>query len=91
MTQAATTAATFPIVPTVIPNPVAGLDALGDAAGAARAWVADRHNWVRVGWVVAGVVLFGIGLNALASRATGGAVSAGGVTRGVQSTARRVL
>lgn len=38
---------------------------------AARAWVSDRHNIVRVAWVGSGLVLFAIGVHQLIQRATG--------------------
>lgn len=40
---------------------------------AARAWMANRHNWVRVGWFVGGLVLMIAGAVTFAERATGGA------------------
>jgi hypothetical protein len=55
-----------PTIPVPIPVPIPGpsiIPGVGAAeqalsyVSAAKAWVSDRHNWVRVGWTTLGVVL----------------------------------
>ncbi|MGE5827532.1 MAG: hypothetical protein ACM30G_04105 [Micromonosporaceae bacterium] len=53
--------------PSVIPGAgeVAGVV---DTFVAARRWISDRHNWVRVAWVVSGFVLIATGVAWMARR-----------------------
>lgn len=50
----------------VVPDPTG----LVDGITAVRAWVSDRHNWVRVAWFSGGVVLFVVGASMLARPVT---------------------
>jgi hypothetical protein len=50
---------------------VPGVDELGNAEDglrAVRAWVSDRHNWVRVAWFLGGSLMFSVGVVMLAER-----------------------
>lgn len=49
-------------------NPFTGLD---DSLTAVRAWISDRHNWVRVSWVVGGVAMFVAGVLMIGGRTAG--------------------
>jgi hypothetical protein len=51
-------------------------NAILDATTAARRWMGDRHNWVRVGWVVAGFALVAIGASILVRKPIGQAGAA---------------
>lgn len=53
----------------------APLSGLEDATTAVRAWVSDRHNWVRVMWFGGGVICFAIGAAMLAGRPVSAAVT----------------
>ena len=49
-------------------------DAIGsvtDALAKAGAWMANRHNWVRVGWVAGGGAMILIGVSILARKTVG--------------------
>jgi hypothetical protein len=46
----------------------APLSGLEDSATAVRAWISNRHNWVRVMWFGGGVICFAIGAAMLAGR-----------------------
>jgi hypothetical protein len=45
---------------------VTPLGDLSDGLNAIRAWISNRHNWVRVMWFGGGVVMFAIGAAMLA-------------------------
>jgi hypothetical protein len=53
-----------------IPLPsIPGASAVADITGqlaAARAWVSNRHNWVRMAWVASGLVLVVAGVIVMA-------------------------
>ena len=49
------------VTPSIIPG-VGELAGLADTVTAARRWVSDRHNWVRVSWVGLGVFLVAAGV-----------------------------
>lgn len=49
-------------------NPFSGLD---DSLTAVRAWISDRHNWVRVSWVTGGVAMFVAGVLMMGGRSAG--------------------
>lgn len=38
-----------------------GLDAVGESLAAARRWISDRHNWIRIGWAGIGVAAIVVG------------------------------
>lgn len=58
----------------------ADLSRIEDVATAARRWVSDRHNWVRVGWFAAGSIMITTGVIMLGI----------GPARAAASTARNV-
>lgn len=48
-----------------------GVDELGgavDGLRAVRAWISDRHNWLRVAWFLGGSLMFSVGVVMLAER-----------------------
>lgn len=49
---------------------------IGENITAVRAWISDRHNWVRVMWFGGGVVLFAVGAAMIARPATQSAAQA---------------
>lgn len=58
---------------------IPGVDLLGDVADTARAvraWVSNRHNWVRVSWFVGGTVMFTVGAVMLGERPIANATNA---------------
>lgn len=53
----------------------AGGDSIAAPLNAVRAWISDRHNWVRVAWFGGGIVMFAIGAAMLAGRPAGQAIA----------------
>jgi hypothetical protein len=60
---------------------------IGSSVAAARAWISDRHNLVRVAWFGGGVICFAIGAAMLARPAASAAatvIPAGKVARALK-------
>ena len=58
----------LPSVPVPEIPGLAQITDLGQALGAVKRWISDRHNWVRVGWFVGGVVLMVGGVAVMAGK-----------------------
>lgn len=56
----------------------AALGDLTDSVRAVRAWISNRHNWVRVGWFLSGAAMFTIGLVLIGERPIGKVAGAAG-------------
>lgn len=50
------------------------VNALIDGITATRRWMADRHNWIRIGWWAAGSACIYIGVGILARKPIAGVV-----------------
>lgn len=55
---------------------------VADQARAVRAWISNRHNWVRVAWFLSGSVLFAVGAVMVGARPATNA--AGGIVKTVK-------
>lgn len=45
-----------------------GVGDITDSVRAVRAWISNRHNWVRVAWFLSGAAMFTVGVVLLGER-----------------------
>lgn len=66
-----------------------GLTDTGTQLAAAGVWLANRHNWTRIGWFAAGYVLFLVGAYLVAKPVATPVVQ--GTTKAAASAAKLVI